>query len=35
MKKDKNLKNLLYKTAQNGPKLRAFAQAQIKKIKNW
>ena len=31
MKKYKNLKNLLYKWARNGPKLRIFAQAQISK----
>ena len=29
MEKDKNLKNSMYKTAQNGPKLRTFAQTQI------
>ena len=27
MEKDKKLQNLLYKRAQNGPKLRAFVQA--------
>ena len=31
MEKDKNLTNLLYKTAQNGPKLRTLVQAQILK----
>ena len=29
IEKEKNLKNLLYKWARNGPKLRTFAQAQI------
>ena len=31
MEKDKKLQNLLYKQAQNGPKLRTFDQAQILK----
>ena len=31
MEKDKNLKSLIYKRVQNGPKLRTFAQTQISK----